>query len=194
MRNFEEEINRIGKEFVPSFKLSEQDAKYYTTLVQYFTSGSPKGIYIAGEVGTGKTLSIKIMQRMFGNFSIVSSRHLVREFLQSKVNGMDILDSYGRNSFQKDVNGNRNIKKPIHICIDDLGLDDVNSKLYGNQVNIFMEILLDRYECWIDYGMKTLITTNAPPKIMEECYGTRVRERLREMCEYITITGESKRK
>jgi len=193
MRNFEQEINTIGKEFTPNFIISEADAPYYTSLIKYFTSGSPKGLYVGGEVGTGKTISMKIMQRMFGGFNIISSRHLVREFLQSKVNGMDVLDAYGRNSFQKDANGNRNVKKPIHICIDDLGLDEVNSKLYGNQVNIFMEILLDRYECWTEFGMKTFITTNASPKIMEESYGLRVRERLREMCEYITITGKSKR-
>jgi len=193
MRNFEEEINTIGKEFTPNFVISEVDAPYYTALVKYFAGNSTKGLYVGGEVGTGKTISMKIMQRMFGGFSIISSRHLVREFLQSKVNGMDVLDLYGRNSFQKDANGNRNIKKPINICIDDLGLDEVNSKLYGNQVNIFMEILLDRYECWIEFGMKTLITTNASPQIMEESYGLRVRERLREMCEYVTIVGKSKR-
>lgn len=193
MRNFEQEILVWGQEFTPNFCITEADAPYYTALVQYFTKRTDKGLYVAGEVGTGKTISMKIMQRMFGGFSIISSRHLVREFMQSKVNGMDVLDAYGRNCFKKDANGNRNIKQPIQICIDDLGLDDVNSKLYGNQVNIFMEILLDRYECWVEYGMKTLITTNASPKMMEESYGLRVRERLREMCETITITGKSKR-
>ena len=194
--SIEDELIAIGKELTPNFTITEADAPYYDSLVKYFISvqkGYKKGLYIAGQVGTGKTLSLKVMQKMFGGFTIVSSRHLVREFMKSKTNGMEVLDQYGRDSFVKDANGNRDIKKPIHLCIDDLGLDEVNSKLYGNQVNIFMEILLDRYECWIDYGLRTLITTNASPKIMEESYGTRVRERMREMCEYITITGDSKR-
>lgn len=194
MINFDK-LLEIGRTIEPDFTLMDADKEYYTKLADYFANmreDSP-GLYIAGPVGSGKTLSMKIMQLVYGNFMIIPARHIIRDFMQSSKAGMDVIDKYGRYSFKQDSNGGRDMRKPIHLCIDDLGLDEVNSKLYGNQSNVMMEILLDRYDLWVDYGVRTYITSNATSAKIEENYGSRVKDRLKEMTCYIKMVCESKR-
>lgn len=191
-------IIEVGVAIEPKFVLEENQKGYYSDLFKYFsetheTLDTKKGLLISGNMGTGKTLSMQIMQRLFG-MKIVSCRHLVREFLQSKVHGMDVLDLYGRESFHKNGHGNKDIHKPIHICFDDLGLEEVNAQMYGNKQNILAEVLLDRYETFGRYGMKTYATTNLKAAALEELYGPRVRDRMREMMNYVQLEGDSKRK
>lgn len=194
-----EKIIAVGKTIDPLFEIIEEQKQYYIDLVRYFSNHAGtldvnKGLLISGDIGTGKTLSMKVMQKMFGNIKIVSARHLIREFLMSKVNGMDVLDEYGRRSFYKTPQGQIDIKRPMQIYFDDLGLEEVNTKMYGNQQNILAEILLDRYENFKHHGMKTYATTNLTPDAMEKIYGLRVRDRMVEMMNYVTLTGKSKRK
>ena len=191
-------IIEIGKTIEPNFLIEANQYDYYEILFEYFsgrgnTLDNKKGLLISGNVGTGKTLSMQIMQRIFG-LKIISSRHLIREFLQSKLNGMDVLDLYGRKSFNTNPAGNIDVKKPINICFDDLGLEEVNAQMYGNKQNILAEILLDRYEQFRNHGMKTFATTNLKAKDIEDLYGNRVRDRMREMMNYLQLEGTSKRK
>lgn len=57
-----------------------------------------------------------------------------------------------------------------------------------------LEILLDRYELFMSNGMITHLTTNLTPELIEQQYGNRLRDRLREMMNYITMPGNTKRK
>ena len=189
----------IGQSIEPNFSISESDQNYYDQLFDYFMAvqdnKTNRGLFLNGELGTGKSLSIKLMKSAFGGFKIVMARHVLREFLQSKVSGMDILDIYGRNSYSNSsTTGYPDKKKPIHYCFDDVGAHESSSKMYGNQTNVFTEILSDRYEEWKEFGMRTIIVTNSDPDAIEAMYGKRIRDRLREMCVPIKILGESKRK
>lgn len=191
-----QKIEEVGKIIEPNFKIMQEQEAYYFNLVQYFMQKEgqldyDKGLFISGDVGTGKTLSMKIMQRLFGGFRIVSARHLIREFL---IDGVKVIDNYGRKSFEINSLGNIDIKKPTNYCFDDLLLEEVNSKFYGNQQNLMAEVLLDRYDMFIGYKMKTFSTTNATPTMLETNYGSRIRDRLKEMCNYVTLTGTSLRK
>lgn len=194
--NRKELLEKTGRIFEPNFSILPEQEEYYENLALYFAKNggkydNNKGIIVAGGVGTGKTLSMKIMQKLFGNFTLVSARHLVREYLQD---GVKVIDEYGRRSFILNSQGNVDTTKPKNYCFDDILLEEVNAKFYGNQQNLMSEILLDRYDAYISYQMKTYATTNANMKMIEEGYGTRVRDRIREMCNYITLTGKSFRK
>lgn len=104
------------------------------------------------------------------------------------------MDKYGRESFERTTGGQLNRKKPVTWCFDDFGLESVSVKNYGNEQNILEEIMLDRYDLALSCGLKTFITTNLTPDMIEENYGPRVRDRFRETMNYLTLTGETFRK
>lgn len=190
-----DKIQSIGKELLSDFDYKLQE-EYYINLYLYFSGSNEgkwdikKGLLICGDIGTGKTLSIRVMQNIFRSFGIINSRYLVREYL---IDGIIIAERYGRHSFKTKHLG-IDKEKPITWCFDDFGIENINSKNYGNQINIMEEILLDRYDMFICHGMKTIITTNFNPELIEENYGKRVRDRLKETMNYITLTGQSLRK
>ena len=56
------------------------------------------------------------------------------------------------------------------------------------------EILLSRYDMFISLHMITHATTNLSASEIENCYGNRVRSRLREMMNVIAFEKEAKDK
>ena len=191
-----EKIESAAKIIEPSFALIAEQKEYYEKITKYFNKEDgeldiKKGLIVCGTVGTGKTLSFRIMQKVFGSINIVSTRHIIREYM---ADGVKVLDRYGRKSFSENERGNIELKKPIHYCFDDMLLEEVNAKFYGNNQNIMAEILLDRYDMFVRHGMKTYATTNGDMKLLEDNYGTRVRDRIREMCNIVSLTGKSLRK
>ena len=149
-----------------------------------------RGVMLMGDVGTGKTTIMKTMAGVF-KFRIIECRHVAREL---KIEGDKILDYYGRNSF---VQLNVDVfdrKSPLTFCFDDMGITDAENKYYGNEVNVMSEILHDRYNHWQDMGMLTYITTNKDSNIIEKLYGKKCRDRMGEMMQVISLTGESWRR
>lgn len=180
------------------FTIEPKQRELYIDLYAYFKRierrlDLRKGILISGSVGTGKTTAMQLMQNIFSNFPIVNTRYVVREFLSADKPGL-IIDQYGRNSYFKNPQGITDKSKPINTCFDDFGLENVKTKQYGNETNIMEEILLDRYDEWKKHGMVTFGTSNLDPTQVEAAYGGRVRDRIKEMMNYVSVVGESKRK
>jgi len=193
-----EYLHKFGKKLCPDFTIEKDMEEYYINLFCWFKEiprgfDLNKGLLICGPIGTGKTLSLRIMQLIFQNFPIVNTRYIVRDFFAAEV-PTTVIDKYGRHSYEKTTSGGLNIEKPKTHCFDDFGLENVNVKNYGNDSNIMEEIILDRYDEFLSRGMKTIATTNLDAEMIEEFYGVRVRDRLRQMMNYITLEGESKRK
>lgn len=191
-------ITENGKKVLPEFEVFPEMEEYYIDLFAYFKGykrgfDPKKGLLICGNVGTGKTLSMNVMLKIFKNFQIVNTRYIVRDYFATKPPA-SIIDLYGRDSFYRNPAGVMDRNRPKTICFDDFGLENVNVKNFGNEQNILEEIILDRYDEFRKCGMLTLATTNLSAKMIEETYGGRVRDRLREMMNYVTLTGESKRK
>lgn len=187
-----------GKKIIPDFDITPDLEEYYINLFAYFKGyerkfNPKKGLLICGDVGTGKTLSMQVMLKIFKNFRMVNTRYIVRDYFATKPPS-SIIDLYGRDSFYRNPAGVLDRNRPKTICFDDFGLENVNVKNYGNEQNILEEIILDRYDEFRKCGMLTLATTNLSAEMIEETYGGRVRDRLREMMNYVTLTGESKRK
>lgn len=133
-----------------------------------------RGIMLCGPIGCGKTTLFKLMQKFPSkrkNFAITSTRQIVSEFMQS---GYEVLENYSRGNL---YNNGRN---PRNYCFDDLGAE-ASSKYYGNECNVMAEILLTRYELFIERGILTHLTTNLTAGEIENVYGNRLRSRMREM-------------
>jgi len=188
-----EKIIEIGKTIIPEFEITDELAVIYEDIYTYFSKQHghldlKKGLLLTGSIGTGKTTAMKIFSKMF-HFGIVSTRYIIREF---NTEGMSILDHYGRNSYM--MKGVPLERVPTTICFDDLGMEETNSQLFGNKANVMGEILLDRYDCYIKSGMITHGTTNLLINDLENIYGDRIRDRLREMMNLVIFKGKSLRK
>ncbi|MBS3992188.1 MAG: ATPase, partial [Bacteroidetes bacterium] len=64
-------------------------------------------------------------------------------------------------------------------------------KYFGNETNVMAEILLSRYDLYIQNGFTTHITTNLSATEIEDAYGNRVRSRLKKMCNLIAFDKDT---
>ena len=180
-------VEEKGKGMLPDFKMLE----IYTILTEYFSRSKQftergydinKGILVVGDIGTGKTVAFDVFKEILRGttryFQITSSRQLIRDYT---IDGAKVLNKWGRESMT-----------PVYF--DDLGLEEVNVKMYGNTANVMSEILLDRYDNFKRSGVITHASSNLGAKEFQKIYGERVRDRMREMFNFITIKGESLRK
>ena len=73
-------------------------------------------------------------------------------------------------------------------CFDDLGAEQ-QIKHFGNDCNVMAEILMSRYEQFIENSTITHITTNLSVSEIEKYYGNRLRSRLRQMFNLISFNS-----
>lgn len=139
---------------------------------------STKGsLLLRGYVGVGKTTMLRSVSTLFiglglGGFRIVSAFNLAE--------------------LAKDKDAFRELCKSDYLGIDDLGQEPNTIKDYGNERSPFEELISARYD-----GLKqTIISTNlvieGDRDQIAGRYGTRVADRLREMCNTINYNPSQK--
>lgn len=79
------------------------------------------------------------------------------------------------------------------ISFDDFGAEQ-QIKHFGNDCNVMAEIIISRYEQFIENKTVTHLTTNLSANEIEKLYGNRVRSRMRQMFNVIDFDGNSKDK
>lgn len=135
-----------------------------------------KGCLLMGSVGTGKSTAMKIMANQI-DAEYLSVPDLAVIF--SKL-GEDALWT------QVDRSG------CWDLFLDDLGAEK-ELKSYSNLFPI-EEIIYKRYDLWQRCGARLHVSTNMNGDQIEERYGLRVRDRMKEMMTLIPCTGRSMRK
>ena len=144
-----------------------------------------KGILLSGPIGCGKT-SIMHLIKPFAHakydYKIKTTREVSFEFAK---HGFEALQPYTQKSNQQ--------QRLTGYCFDDLGAEQ-QIKHFGNDCNVMAEILISRYEYFIENNTVTHITTNLSASELEDCYGNRVRSRLRQMFNLIAFDTETKDK
>jgi DNA replication protein DnaC len=141
-----------------------------------------KGIILAGNCGTGKTLIMKSAQKIYNYFPDNSFKFATTSQVVTDYNKPN--DKGGDEAITRYKNGD--------WCFDDFGSEEMGS--HFGKIEVMKEIILRRYEMFINYGNKTYLTTNLSPQMIEERYGERVMSRLKEMCNIKIITGNDRRK
>ena len=110
-----------------------------------------KGILLSGPIGCGKT-SIMHLLRPFSNhksdYKIKTCREISFEFAKQ---GYEALQPYTKKA--------NNQQRLAGFCFDDLGAEQ-QIKHFGNDCNVMAEILISRYEHFIENKSLTHITTN----------------------------------
>jgi DNA replication protein DnaC len=180
-----------AKNEVKNFGLNGKERDMYELLCQYFTGDKKfeekgysldKGLMLYGGVGCGKTTIMKLFRDNPGQtFGVVECMKISDEY-KDKEGGADIIHRY---SFLPS------------ICFNDLGteIESGESSHFGNKKNVMAEIILNHYERNNEKKFRLHFTTNLNADMQEKYYGPRVRSRLREMCNIISLVGiEDKRK
>ena len=190
MKNSKDKIQIVedrAKILIDDFELTE----IYKILTEYFGRDEAftnrgfnlnKGLLVIGSVGSGKTEAFNVFREMFRCsdkfFQVVSCRQIIRDYT---IEGAKVLNRYGKESEST-------------IYFDDLGLEEVNAKMFGNSANVMGEILLDRYESFKRKRVLTFASSNLTATQFEEVYGARMRDRMKEMFNVIKVEGNSFRK
>lgn len=173
--------------------LDDENRNQIILLCQYFTADPAfeaegrslkKGLNLTGPIGCGKTFLMNLLRmNQASSFRVVSTQNLAALYAQ---HGDEAISQYGK-LLRTPVNYYGQTE--IGTCFDDLGTEDV-AQSFGNRVNVMSRLLLSIY----DHGQFNHfhITTNLSAKQIEEVYGSRVRDRMREMFNTIRFDPTSK--
>ncbi len=171
-------LNTKGKLlFGKKFKIHEGDKGILMQLCSYFIRDRgfckkhqidiDKGILLSGPVGCGKTSLMKLLRHLVPlqrPYEVIPCRNVTFGFNHL---GYKTIEDFGNTRF---------------FCFDDLGIEPTG-RHYGKDCNVMGEVLLSRYELFIQTKgkIKTHATTNLNAEELEERYGNRVRSRMREL-------------
>lgn len=137
-----------------------------------------KGILLSGPVGCGKTSLMKLIRYItphYPSYEMIPTRNITFAFNHI---GYKIIEQYGDQRF---------------YCFDDLGVEPIG-RHYGKDCIVMGEILLSRYDLFMELKLKTYATTNLNAQELEECYGNRVRSRMRQLFNLIAFDKGSRDK
>jgi DNA replication protein DnaC len=194
-----EAIQALGSSLYPGFSIAEEPRRsVYKRVYEKFIAGlapdnREKGLLLVGGIGVGKTALMRIFHRLFKDsarkFKWVTATEL-----------RDLLDEYT----VSEIKAMYGYDWKLDLYIDDIGFGNPNSNRYGNTVNLISEIICERYDLFVQTGIKTHLSSNLPAQVdkakypdvvtLTDLYGNRIVDRMREMCETLIFKGESLRK
>ena len=191
---------QIGNKFVGNYQMDEQTKFVAVNLIKWLIGDEfkcinvsnnkktkkgnhQKGIYIAGDCGTGKTLILTILRKFaeeITNKFIVNNKEIgfkwnkfhSRELSNKARNGEDLSNLY---------------RTPI-LQIEDLGAEPNPVMYMGNKIDVLSDIIETRE----DNNCITLITSNLPPDYLSEKYNERLESRMMAL-NYFELNGDDHR-
>lgn len=176
--------------FTEDERFEELDPKEYNDSKSEFSL--QKGLWLWGVPGVGKTLLMdmfRINKRQC--FGIIQTPKLAYLFMQQ---GDDAVNPYSRiiangSLFATTPFGQKN----VGVCFNDLGTEPCPINHYQNKINLMEQVLLNAYEAKVPFWHRH-VTTNLKADQIEQMYGARIKDRIKQMFNIIDIKGESLRK
>lgn len=191
----------LAKRLNPEYRVDESVKEAFMLLCFYFTNDArfeesgeyslKKGIMLAGNVGTGKTILMRIFSRNKRQcYEMIPCRKASDEYSED---GSEMLHQY--NNPIRSLLGTYEyfLQRELGVCFDDLGTETNPARYYGKDLNTMEMIILNRYDRRLPFNL-THFTTNLTWAEIEQRYGTRVISRLNEMVNVIELSGNDRRK
>ena len=185
-------VNLIISQNEPRFQWSDELVELYRNTTLYFLGNRAtifdlnKGLYIHGSPGSGKSLILRFIYKFFtGRLGVNSYRVVLHsDIIQNATkNGIIAINDYVRTN-----------DKPITLLIDDFGAGNRHISNYGNQIDVFTELIALRYNDFKRYGTLTHITSNIKPHDIKTEFDERISSRLSEMCNRVKFPNIDHRK
>lgn len=190
------------KEECPGFRITPNNEEVLNALF-YYSLGlddvldPDKGLWIWGEVGTGKSTLLRLVASYHRHLSYVKKatpegvvtyaaqgfriHHCARVAAEYASYGLPAIEAIAHN---KD--------KPFAVGFDEMGREPIPVKHFGAEMNIMAYILRLRYEH--RRQCRTYVTSNLNPEGIRMLYGSYVQDRVYEMFNLLNLGGESFRK
>lgn len=200
MTAYKVQVENRNMSFIDDHKTNDNISKVAKHLV------NPKkfGLMLCGTCGNGKTTlmyaiqSATAMLSKAGAFNVkilekektMSGEYVDRWNEYENKISINIIHVKEIIAKSKDFHEMENLKNKPYLGIDDMGVEPKEVLDYGNVCNPVLELLEYRY----DRQLTTFITTNLTPREIEEHYGVRLADRLREMIEKVVFSDGSYRK
>lgn len=200
MTAYKVQVENRNMSFIDDHKTNDNISKVAKHLV------NPKkfGLMLCGTCGNGKTTlmyaiqSATAMLSKAGAFNVkilekektMSGEYVDRWNEYENKISINIIHVKEIIAKSKDFHDMENLKNKPYLGIDDMGVEPKEVLDYGNVCNPVLELLEYRY----DRQLTTFITTNLTPREIEEHYGVRLADRLREMIEKVVFSDGSYRK
>lgn len=166
-------------------EVDEAAADHINQMCQWLCNSDKWGVFLMGSVGNGKTTlmnaTVNLLQVAYTNSlkgnganGKASVQNLAaKEITAAARKGNDVYDYWTQ-----------------VFAIDDLGEEPKEVMSFGNTITPVIDIIEERYK----RRRITLITTNLDRTALQNKYGARVTDRLREMMQVISFTNPSYRK
>lgn len=182
-------LNAKGKLlFGNKFRIHEEDEVILFKLCVYFIKDEAycekmgldlgKGILLSGPVGCGKTSLMRLLKYIVPHqkaYEVIPARNIAFSFNSL---GYAVIENFGDHNF---------------YCFDDLGVEPMG-RHFGKDCNVMGEILLSRYDLFLNNNIKTHATTNLNAEELEDRYGNRVRSRMRQLFNLVGFDTSTKDK
>lgn len=201
-------MNRAKEIFKFEFVLDDDNHDTFDLLCHYFTGNVEgftkqarrmgveepsidKGILLAGNFGTGKT----VLMKLFGKntrqvYFIRPAKRIAQEYLTSKDK---VIPEEYTVPFKNAINDAATFYQPLSgLCIDDLGSESEKNN-FGNKVNVIGDLIEARYHDKFT-GVFLHATTNLSSQELTDHYGERVLSRMKEIFNFVELTGGDRRR
>ena len=159
-----------------SFINDEFTAKTLSDTSRWLSGNGKPGLILSGNVGVGKTTLTQAVAKVL----------FIREGKKMPIWEAKRITTLGRGDSGEKVLAD--LCKTNLLGVDDLGVESVTVKNFGNESNPMIDLLSERY----NKRMFTLITTNLTSEDICERYGVRIADRINELCNKISYDYRQK--
>ncbi len=182
--------NKCALKFVKKYDYTEFNIPIIVNLIYYINGIEKefdlnKGILICGNVGTGKTFILKVLQtyaNVLGNPNSfrIESIESMKSYFEEKGN----FRYY--NEFKPNLG-----KFGLNLAINEYGID-YDASFYGTKfIESFGAFMMQRYELFTDHGTITHMTTNLSLKDLDNKLDPAMLRRFRDMFNTVNLNGKS---